>query len=179
MSRKKFFLKLALVVSLLIGWYIFVYMPQLNKLNTIDMKLLEVKNKVQIAQKAKTNLDNIKDKFSKEQNRLEKERSKFVKKEELGKVTKQLQRLARNYNLKLLDFSPNFQDYFKEKEEQIIPLPISILVEGRYIQVGKFIEKWEQLPFYLIPESIVIQLKDEKATAVQAAITSNLYTWNE
>ena len=179
MSKKRFFIKILVVISLIFIWYYFIYVPQLNTLSKLETSLLEYGNKVHMAQNAKVNLINIRKRYQIVQNRLEEERAKFVRKKDLGTVTKTLQKLAREYNLKLVDFSPGFRDYFEKQNEQIIPLPLSITLVGRYLAIGKFIEAWMNLPFYLIPESIILEKLDKNGYDIQAVIEAKLYTWNE
>ncbi len=179
MTRKKFSLKIASIILYLAVWYNFVYLNQVDRINHLDLQLAEMRNKVNMASSAKTNLEKVRSKFKLEQDRLDEERAKFVQRKDLGKVTLKIQSLARKYDLKLVDFSPGFKDYFTQKEEKIIPLPLTITLVGRYIKIGKFVEEWEHLPFYLVPQAIIMERLDKNGYDVQAVIDSKLYTWND
>ncbi|APF19325.1 hypothetical protein Calab_3632 [Caldithrix abyssi DSM 13497] len=179
MTRKKFAIKLGIIVLVVLLWYNFVYVAQINRLTLLDVELLEVRNKVNMASNAKSNLENIKKRFEQEQIQLEKEKAKFVRRENLGQVTERLQSLAEKYNLKLVDFSPGFKDYFEQKDKKIIPLPLTITLVGQYLAIGKYIEQWQELPFYILPQSIIMERLDENGYDVQAVIDTKLYTWNE
>ncbi len=179
MTKKRFFIKIISVIFLIFVWYYFLYLPQINTISQLEVKLLEYDNKVEVARNAKINILNMRSRYQVEQQRLETEQAKFIKKQDLGKVTRQLQQLAQKFNLKLVDFSPEFRDYFDKQDEKIIPLPLSITLIGRFLAIGKFIEEWEKLPFYLIPESLILERLDKNGIEIQAVIEAQLYTWND
>ena len=179
MSKRRFFIKLMLVIFLCFMWYYFIYIPQIDTLAKLETQLMDFNSKVHMAQTAKVNLVNMRNRYQTEQDRLQKEKSKFVRKQDLGKVAKALQELAKKYDLKLVDFSPGFRDYFEKQDEKIIPLPLSVTLVGRYLSIGRFLEEWENLPFYLIPVSIILEKLDKNGYDIQAVIESKLYTWND
>ncbi len=179
MTKKKFYLIFLMYVVLVFSWYLFGYLPQLQNLETINLKLGEVSQKVAIARNAKVNLENIKKHFNQEQQYLEKEKERFVKREELGKVIKELRKLAQRYHLKLVDFSPGLKDYFAAKNQKIVPLPISITFIGDFISSGKFLDGWRNMPFYLIPEEVTMEKVDKSGRDIQTVVQAKLYIWNE
>ncbi len=179
MSKRRFFVTLGIYIVLVFLWYGFIYVPQTERLNQINIELNNIAQKVMMARNAQINLDMMKKRFEEEQKRLEQEQSKFIKRDELGKVTKALSQLANRYNLKLVDFSPGLKNYFEVKEGRIVPLPLSITLIGRYVQIGKFIEEWNSLPFYLIPQELTLERLDKNGYDLQAVIETKLYTWNE
>ncbi len=179
MTKKKFYIIFSVYLLLLFVWYMFIYLPQLQKLDTINIKLGEVSQKVAMARNAKVNLENIKKHFNQEQKYLQKEKERFVKREELGKVIVELRKLARKFNLKLVDFSPGLKDYFTEKDQKIVSLPVSITFIGDFISVGKFMDAWREMPFYLIPEEVTMERVDKSGRDIQTVVQSKLYIWNE
>ncbi len=179
MSKKRFYTILTVYLLLLFIWYMFIYLPQVQALDEVNTKLNEVSQQVAMARRAQINLKNIKTRFQSEQKELQKEKDKFIRKDQLGKVTQELRRLADKYDLKLTDFSPGFKDYFDAEKKSIVPLPLSISFIGRYLQIGKYIESWGNLPFYIIPEEITLQRVDNNGYDIQAVVEAKLYTWNE
>ncbi|RLD13014.1 hypothetical protein DRI50_08010 [candidate division KSB1 bacterium] len=179
MSKKRFYTIFSVYILLLFSWYMFIYLPQVQALNEVNTKLNEISQQVAMARRAQINLKNIKARFQKEQQRLQEEKNRFIRKNDLGKVTQTLRTTANKYDLKLTDFSPGFKEYFDAQKNSIVPLSLSISFIGRYIQIGKFIESWGELPFYLIPEELTLQKLDNNGYDIQAVIEAKLYTWNE
>ena len=82
--------------------------------------------------------------------------------------------------MRLMDFSPAFDSYFSNsKYDRIIALPIELGVEGKYLDVGRFIENWDQLPFYLVADELSIERTEYDPRVLKAQVKSLLYTWNE
>lgn len=179
MTKKKFYIIFLTYIVLAVAWYMFVYLPQLQNLEAINIKLGEVSQKVTMARNAQVNLENIKKHFNQEQEYLKKEKERFIKREELGKVIVELRKLAKKYNLKLVDFSPGLKDYFTEKDQKIVPLPVSITFIGDFISIGKFMDAWRDMPFYLIPEEVTMERIDKSGRDIQTVVQSKLYIWNE
>ena len=99
---------------------------------------------------------------------------------QIRETAAELQRFAKTYNLKLMDFSPVLETYFAANpEDKIVSLPIEISVHGTYLDAGKFIENWHQLAFYLIPEEIKIERVDADENQLDVTVMASLYTWNE
>lgn len=179
MSKKRFYTIFAIYVIALFTWYVFIYLPQVQALDDVNYKLSEVSQQVAMAQRAQINLKNIKARFQREKQELQKEKDRFIRKNDLGKVTHELRVLADKYDLKMTDFSPGFKDYFDAQKNAIVPLSLSISFVGRYLQIGKFLESWDNLPFYLIPEEVTLQRLDKNGYDIQAIVEAKLYTWNE
>jgi Tfp pilus assembly protein PilO len=110
---------------------------------------------------------------------LEGVKAHFVHRENLSELIEKISRRSRDYNLEILDFSPVIDSYFSNSEEGIIKiLPLAVTVKGQYLQIGKFIENFDKLDFYLIPQKILIEVLNSEKNILSATVTCNLYTWN-
>ncbi len=179
MAKRRFYIVLFIYIIFIFIWYFFINMPQVQNLNQVNLKLNEISQQVSVARRAQINLKQIKQRFQKEQEQLQQEKEKFIRKDQLSKVTQELRKLAEKYNLKMTDFSPGFNDYFDKQKKTIVPLPISISFIGRYLQIGKFLESWSTLPFYLVPQEVTLQKLDKNGYDIQAIVEAKLYTWND
>lgn len=180
MERKIFIGLVILFVASFSLWYVMVNYANEKELEKVDQELVVINAKLNSARHAQIDYANIQEKFEEDQKRLQKERTRFVGKGELSDVTYRLKAFAQKYNLKLMDFAPELENYFAASpDDKIVALPIQIGVHGAYMDVGKFIENWHTLPFYLIPEEIKIERENDKSNVLIATVTAALYTWNE
>ncbi len=179
--EKKIFLSLMLLVIVgYAAWYVFVDMRQQDELNKTELKLKAISTKLNKARSAQLNLTSIEKRFEEEQKRLIQERTRFLNKNELSVVTETLKKMASRYKLKLLDFSPGLDSYFgTNPDDKIVALPIDIVVEGYYLDVGKFLEHWQDLPFYMLPNGLELKRANKNENVLHATINGALYTWNE
>ena len=180
MFKKKF--SIVLTVILLGGvslWYVFIYHPKKIEIDDIKLKISKIRSDIVTANKANFDINNIEIKLEEEKKRLEDIQTRFVEKDDLAKVSKEMKNFARKHELRLTDFAPVFEDYFADTiNTQIKALPLTIKVKGRYLKVGEFVENWKKLPFYLQPTEIAIQRFQPTRNDVEAIISSKLYSWN-
>lgn len=180
MLRRKFSIVLSiLLLAVLILWFVFLYYPQSIEINQVKSRIKEIRNNLASASQATVDIENIEKKLQMEKNKLEDVKGRFVNKDDLAKVSKQIGDFAKNYNLKLTDFAPVFEDYFADTSNtDIKELPLAISVSGKYLDIGRFIENWEKLPFYLEAKQISIQRISPVSNILEATISSKLYSWN-
>lgn len=163
-----------------LSWKIFIDNNQARQLKKVNSSLELSLKKVQSARYAKLNLDLIQKRYQIEKKNLAKKQARFIKKDEMSDVASELRRFAERYKLKLMDFAPLLDTYFSEmKSGKIITLPINIAVHGNYLKIGKFIENWPQLPFYLIADEIELNRVEKNHNLLRADIRAKLYAWNE
>lgn len=180
MEQRKLIIFVLILIAGLALWYVFLYQPKQAELVRLKAELSEVLGKVKNARHAKLDLKNIENRLKTVQSKLDKEKARFIKRDELSVVTSKMQELAGNMNLKLVDFSPGFSDYFSETDQaRIKELSLDITVVGAYLDIGRFIEQMESLPFYLTPEEVNIERDQDHKGLLTATVKSKLYTWNE
>jgi len=180
MLRKRFsYILSAVLLAVLVGWFIFFYYPESIEINKIELRIKAMHKELASANQANVDLENIENKLLKERKRLEEVRSKFVEKDDLTSVSKKMEDFAKKNNLRMIDFAPVFEDYFADTSKTVIKeLPLAITVRGRYLDIGRFVENWENLPFYLRAEEISIQRFTDSSNDLKATISSKLYSWN-
>ena len=180
MLKGKFSIFLSvLLLSVIIVWFIFFYYPKSVQIDQLKSQINEMKNNLASASQANVDLENIENKLVDEKSKLEEVNARFVEKEDLASVSKKLGAFAKNYNLKLTDFAPVFEDYFADTSKTVIKsLPLAITVQGAYLDIGRFIESWGNLPFYLEAHEISIQRSKPVSNVLEATISTKLYSWN-
>jgi len=179
--EKKLFIGLAVFLAAgFLLWSILLDSPQEAELEKISAQLDESTRKVQIARHAKSNLNRMRSRYQTEKQLLAREQDRFINKDELSKVATKLKSFAGSFNLKLMDFAPVLDTYFSDMNTgRIITLPINVALHGNYLQIGKFVEDWPQLPFYLIADEIEVKRVEANQNLLRADIKSKLYAWNE
>jgi len=181
MKERNILLVLSMVLIVGFGyWSLFFNARQKEDLVNVNYELEQIMAKVRSAQMARENIALLKKRYDEEQKKLHLERQRFVDKSDLSVVTGQLKQFAAKYHLQLMDFSPAFESYFaSSKYNRIIALPIELSVEGKYLDIGRFIEDWDKLPFYLVADELSITRTEYDPNMLKAQVKSLLYTWND
>jgi Tfp pilus assembly protein PilO len=179
MEGRNLIILLVILAFGLAGWYTFMYSGQKSALDKVSAQLNDFNLKVGQARRAQSDIKVVESRFQVEALQLENEKSRFIKKNELSIVTTQMDQMARKYNLKLEDFSPSMENYFENTPDaKIMTLPVEITVTGLYLDLGRYLENWPQLPFYILPHAISIEPVDLESNVIRTRIMTKLYTWN-
>lgn len=180
MSSKNIFIILIVAsVAILIGLNYGFYIPVEEEKEQVQKALRETINKFNTANRAMHELENIRAKLEKENQNLEQVKSKFIKKSELSTITFQMRDKTREHNLRLIDFTPAFKFYFADTSKvPVKALPFSVTVSGNFINIGKFIESWQNFNFYILPEEVQIAKMTNKSNNLEAIIAGRFYAWS-
>ncbi len=177
--KKLFFILATLFTASVVLWYVFLYRPNSQRIQVLDSQLKQTFAQLKSANHAKVDMKNIELRLEKEKKNLENLKKRFVDKNNLTEVTITMKHFASRYGLELVDFAPVLENYFSQNpKSRVLPLPLAITIKGDYIQMGRFIEDWQKLPFFIIPEEIVVEKPDENKNDLQAVVTGKLYCWN-
>jgi len=180
MQKKIFIIQLAALILIGLGWYFLWFERQEKRLLTEQTKLDQVSDKLKNARNANINIRHIEEKFKEQQARLDQEKSKFIRKDQLSQVTSSMNTFASQYDVRLMDFTSTDENFILSGQtSKVIALPIMITVHGDYLQIGRYIENWPTLPFYVIPDMITIKRIQEGQNLLEAQISARLYTWND
>ncbi|MGD9898154.1 MAG: type 4a pilus biogenesis protein PilO [Calditrichaceae bacterium] len=179
MAKKLFFILIILQIFIFgIGY--FILDPVLNKkIKNTESELAALVSKLKSAKTAQAEMSKIKNLLQIEQGQLEKIKLKYVKKTELAKVTEKLNVLARQNNIVITDFSPVLNNYFDQAgNSKINPMPFLLEIKGGYLDTGKFLENFENLPFYLVPGELEMEKSNQSDGTIVSKVSVKLYTWN-
>ncbi|GAB4371669.1 MAG: hypothetical protein Kow0042_14560 [Calditrichia bacterium] len=180
MTVQRIFIALLIIFTLsCVLWYVLVYQPLVGEELQKKKQLAELHNQLKQARVAEKDLEAVQSRFKEKEKELAEVKSRFIDKKDLSRVTDALRKSAERFDLKIVDFTPVLDSYFNDNGKgKIKPLPIMLTVRGRYIQIGKFLEEWHSLDFYLVPYQIFLEKMEANQNTLRASIMSNLYTLN-
>lgn len=179
-ALKTFFIIVFLILVLTSAWYFVFYHPIQQEENQVKARIETIAEKLKNAQFAQRDLKAIDQRFAKSKAELEEIKGHIVDRDNLGQVMERLQQASEKFDLEFEDFSPVLESYFQATgNERIKPIPIVVTVKGRYLNIGKFIEYWQKLDFYLKEQEIIIEKLNPKSNDLTANVTCILYTWNK
>ncbi len=180
MTAQKVFLVLFLILVVGgVGWYVFLYQPISLQAENLKLEYQNLSEKLEKAQNARLNLKKIAEQLELSRQQLREVQNRFITQEDLSRVADDLKRLAQKHGIELKDFTPLLKAYFnRSKEGKISPLPIVLLVEGRYLAVGRYLEDWENFDYYLVPKQISIEKMNPESNQLTVTIFCDLYIRN-
>jgi Tfp pilus assembly protein PilO len=157
-----------------------LYRPIETEQEAIENQLRRTIKKFNTARHAKRDLEHTREMLFHEKEILADIQSKFIKKGDLSSITFQMRDKTREYKLLLIDFTPVFKYYLADTSNSPVkPLPFSITVSGKFLDIGKFIESWEKFDFYIIPDEIHLSKFSSKTNKLEATIVGRFYAWEK
>lgn len=180
LSKKIFIALIFAMVLVIISFFLFMYNPKQEDMMVLQSDLQRTMNKFREAKQAESDLDNIYTEYDNQMHQLDLVKSRFINKNNLNEVTLKISEETKKFNLELLEFTPIFKLYFADTlNSDIKTLPFSIKVKGRFFEIGRFIENWDQFSFHIIPDEINLKRVSTKTNELQAEITGYLYAWSK
>jgi len=178
LTRNIFIGLLSFCIVALITFYLFIYTPQEQEKTDINSELQATLNKFNKAKFAMTELNKIQAELVNQEEELNRFNSRFIARSQLTRITIKIRNFTAKYNLKLVDFTPLFNIYFADTSRAPIrALPFSVTVEGKFLDIGKYLENWERQDFFMIPDEIFVKELPARTNVLEANITGRLYAW--
>ena len=167
------------LVVLIMVWYLGFYDDQKGKIAQMRAETIKINNDIKRAASSSGRIKVLQDDIEVIKKDVEKMKEKIPSKDRLLYVTKTIERIAKQYGLKLLKISPEKNILFSEEDpgSSIIKIPINIWVVGRYFNLGKFIESFDNFPFLLKAGSITISGDDDNYPELDIFFEVNAYLY--
>ena len=178
LNRNIFIGLLSFCITALLVFYLFIYTPQEQKKTDINFELQATLKKFNKAKFAMTELNKIQAELVNQEKELNRFNARFIDRSQLTRITIKIRNFTQTYGLKLVDFTPLFNIYFADTSRvPIKALPFSITVEGKFLDIGEYLENWERQDFYMIPDEIFVKELSARTNVLEANITGRLYAW--
>jgi len=179
LSRNIFIGLLLFCIVALIGFYLFIYAPQEQEKIDINSELQATLKKFNKAKLAMSELQKVQAELIHQEEELNHFNARFIDKNQLKSITINIRNFTQKYNLKLLDFTPLFSTYFADTSTAPIKtLPFTVTVQGKFFDIGRYLENWERQDFFMIPDEIFVKEISSRTNVLEANITGRLYAWS-
>jgi Tfp pilus assembly protein PilO len=93
-------------------------------------------------------------------------------------LAKQLSEEAKKYNIRFLSIRPPGLDTLltqETKETPLRPIPFEITLQGRYLDIGRFIANLRNFPYFVKVYELEFIGKDEIKPLIEARILVNIF----
>ncbi len=179
-AKNLFFIMLVGFTLIIISGILFYYNPATEKLAEVEKELKVNTSRFNNASHANRDITNVKLKYEERQESLRKIEKRFIYRKELGNITEKLQGHAQRYGLRLIDFTPIFRVYFADTSSSPVKrLPFTLTVSGSYLDIGRFLESWPDMEFFITSGQLYLGKTGKKSNRIEADITGLLYAWGD
>ncbi len=178
LQRKWLFGGLIVLLVIVIIFVLFLYQPKIAGRTKLKAEAKALKSRIEELRKLAKETEILKLKIAK----LEEENREFVARiaprSEILNLAKQLSEEAKKYNIRFISIRPPGLDTLltqETKETPLRPIPFEITLQGRYLDIGKFIADLRKFPYFIKVYELEFIGKDEIKPLIEARILVNIF----
>lgn len=178
LQRKVLLIGSVLLVVIVIFFVMFLYRPHFARRAKIEEQISELKKQLKEYEAMAKDIDRLRKQVANLEDARAEFMSKIAPRSELLTTVRQLIKLAEPHQIVFVEIHPpglETLNYTERPEAPVSPVPFTITVQGRYVEIGRFLEKLSNFPYYLRTPELEIIGKDDIRPMVEAKILLNIY----
>ncbi len=149
---KPFLATLAVLIGASVGWYVFLYRPDLSKSQALKEQTEELMMQLQSLRVTDVQVSTLQTQIEKLQLELAKTTARVRPKDDLPKLIAEIKARGAAHGLTFVSIIPEYNALVQQPENQdaeIIKLIVHFQIRGYYKNFGRFIETLAALPFFV------------------------------
>jgi|UniRef100_A0A7C3UQG0 Tfp pilus assembly protein PilO len=168
-----------IIVLIFLLFVFFLYRPRIAARMQVNAKIREAQKRISEIRALAREIERLRLKIEE----LEEENRAFMAKVAPRSATlnlaKTLANEAKRYNVRFVGVRPPGLDTLLTQETPevpIRPLPLEVTCQGKYLDIGHFIESLANFPFYVKVYELEMTSKPELRPEIEAKLLINIYT---
>jgi Tfp pilus assembly protein PilO len=168
-----------IIVLIFLLFVFFLYRPRIAARMQVNAKIREAQKRISEIRALAREIERLRLKIEE----LEEENRAFMAKVAPRSATlnlaKTLANEAKRYNVRFVGVRPPGLDTLLTQETPevpIRPLPLEVTCQGKYLDIGHFIESLANFPFYVKVYELEMTSKTELRPEIEAKLLINIYT---
>lgn len=178
LQRKVLFGGLIALIVIIIVFVVFLYRPIMIKNRKIDKEIVELKKKIKENEEMAQDISRLRQTVAELEQKQQAFMMRIVPRKEMLATVRQLVDLSDGYNLVFSEIKPPGLDTILESDKPtapIKPIPFLLTIQGRYIDIARYIESLTDFPYFLRTPEIEIIGREDLRPNVEARLLINLY----
>jgi Tfp pilus assembly protein PilO len=178
LQRKILFGGIVVLILLVILSVIFLYRPKIQARAKIQAEANNLRKQIAEMKEMVKGIGTLRRQITQLEEQNVELMSHVVPRDQLLTLLRELAKIAERYNLTFLEITPPGLDTMLQTEtaeKPIRPVPFQIVLQGRYLDIGAYIENLNRFPYFVKVPEFEITGKDEIRPAVEARVLLNIY----
>ena len=161
--QQRFILYSIGLVGLMLLWFFGFYNVQNRKIAEMKLEIAKINDALNRAKSSSEGIKKLQDDIENIKKDIEKTKEKILSKDKLLYISNVIRRKGEQYGLEFQRIIPQKDILFAEQSESspIIKIPINIWMTGKYFDLGRFIESFDNFPFLLKAGTVKISTDDD------------------
>ncbi len=179
--QQRFILYVIGLVGLILLWFFGFYNIQNRKIAEMKLEIAKINDGLNKAKSSTEGIKKLQDDIENIKRDIEKTKGKIPSKDELLYISNVIQRKGEQYGIHFQRITPQKDILFAEQTESspIIKIPINIWMTGKYFDLGRFIESFDDFPFLLKAGSVTISADDNNYPEMDIYLVVYTYLYSE
>uniref|UniRef100_A0A7C6AA98 Type 4a pilus biogenesis protein PilO n=1 Tax=candidate division WOR-3 bacterium TaxID=2052148 RepID=A0A7C6AA98_UNCW3 len=178
LQRKILFGGIVVLILLVILSVIFLYRPKIQARAKIQAEANNLRKQIAEMKEMVKGIGTLRRQITQLEEQNVELMSHVAPRDQLLTLLRELAKIAERYNLTFLEITPPGLDTMLQTEtaeKPIRPVPFQIVLQGRYLDIGAYIENLNRFPYFVKVPEFEITGKDEIRPAVEARVLLNIY----
>lgn len=166
------------IIVIIVLAIIFLYRPHIVTNRTVQKEIVDLRKKIKENEEMAKDISRLRDEVRVLEEEQRSFMSKVVPRSEMLSVVRQLVQLSDGYNLIFTEIKPPGLDtvlQVENSESPLKPVPFLLTVQGRYLDMARYLESLQSFPYFLRTPEIEITSRDDLKPMVEARLLINLY----
>lgn len=148
--------------ALVCAWVVIVVIPWQSELSQLNARFNELTLK-ESARISQVDVQILRAKVDSLDLKLTKKRTRLFPGEKLLDLGRTIEKLGNANGLKLISITPDYDSlHLIQQKNKISNLPVSIVFEGRFHQIGQFLDRCNKFPFVFRVNQITMDKPEPK-----------------
>ena len=179
LQRKILFGGIAILIVLAILSVVFLYQPKIQARGKIQAEANNLRKQINDMKEQVKGIGALRRQISQLETQNSELMSHVAPRDQLLTLLRELAKIGERYNITFLEITPPGLDTMLQAENQdtpIRPVPFQIVMQGRYLDIGAYVENLNQFSYFVKVPEFEINGKDEIRPAIEARLLLNIYT---
>jgi len=167
------------LVVLIFLWFFGFYNVQSRKIAEMKLEIVKVNDVLNRAKSSSKGLKKLQDDIKNIRKDIEEIKEKIPSTDKLLYISDVIQRNGEKYGLQFHKIIPQQDILFSGQSERspIVKIPINIWMAGKYFDLGRFIESFDNFPFLLKAGSVKISADDDNYPEMDIYLVAYTYLY--
>lgn len=179
LQRKILFSGVLAIILLVILSILFLYQPKIQARIKIQTEINDLKKQINDMKEQVKGIGSLRRQIVQLESQNAELMSHIAPRDQLLTLLRQLAKISERHNITFLEIRPPGLDTMLQAEtsdKPIRPVPFQLVVQGRYLDIGAYIDNLRQFPYFVKVPEFEITGKEEIRPAIEARLLINIYT---
>jgi len=179
LQRKVLFGGILVLIVLTVLSVVFLYQPKIQARVKIQTEVNNLRKQIKDMKEQVKGIGALRKQITQLETQNLELMSHVAPRTQLLTLLRELSKVGERYNIAFVEIKPPGLDTMLQNEtsdKPIRPVPFQVVIQGRYIELGTYIGKLKEFPYFVKVPEFELTGKDEIRPAIEARLLLNIYT---